>query len=233
MKTIAPTLILIGLIVAAFLGGLFYHHVSPAAAPQQLTLEEILSIRELHLVKHQYTDIFTLHRKNDPSKPIRAIVHMPVTVTAFLNLKDIKLEYSHDSLKKVILPRAILNKPVGEIDRIIIRETRSFQLHAGKDLYPEVGTHLTDAIHARLDSIGHYALTHRILLQAEAEGREYIGSILVALGHTRAIVTFNDEAKDQEVQDYLQALRKTQYVPFTRPPVSARLSLFSLGIFGK
>ncbi len=233
MKTIVPTLIIIGLIVAAFLGGLFYHHVAPDPAPQQLTLEQILSIRELHLVKHQYHDIFLLHRKNDPGKPIRAIVQVPVTVTAFLNLKDIKLEYRHDTLQRVVLPHAILNEPVCEINNMTIRETRGFQLHVGKDLYPQVSKYMSAAIQAQLDSARHRAIAHQILIQAEAEGKEYIASILQALGHQGVSVTFNDESKDQEVQEYIQALHRNQWVPSTRPSITARLNPFTLGILPK
>ncbi len=231
MKTITPTLIILGLIVAAFLGGLFYHRVSPSSVPQQqLTLEQILSIRELHLVKHQYNDIFLLHRKNDTAKPIRAIVQVPVTVTAFLNLKDVKLEYKNDSLKRVILPHAVLNEPVCEINRMIIRETRGFQLHAGKDLYPEVSSYLSTAIQSRLDSTRHRAISHQILIQAEAEGKEYIESILQALGHPRVPVTFNDESKDKEVMDYIQTLHKNDWLPSSQPTLSAQMFPFPLGI---
>lgn len=233
MKTITPTLIILGLIVAAFLGGLFYHRVSPSATPQQLTLEQILSIRELHLVKHQYNDIFLLHRKNDMTKPVRAIIQVPVNITAFLNLKEVKLEYKNDSLKKVILPHAILNEPVCEINRMIIRETRGFQLHAGKDLYPQVGNYLSAAIHSRLDSIRHRAISHQILIQAEAEGKEYVESVLHSLGHTRVLVTFNDESRDKEVMEYIQTLHKKDWLPSSRPPVTAQLFPFPLGLLPK
>ncbi len=233
MKTIIPTLIFLGLIVAAFLGGLFYHRVSLTSAPQQLTLEQILSIRELHLVKHQYHDIFMLHRKNDTTRPIRAIVQVPVTVTAFLNLKEVKLEYQHDSLKKVILPHAILNEPVCEINRMIIRETRGFQLHVGKDLYPEVSSYLSKTIQSRLDSTRHRAISHQILIQAEAEGKEYIESILQALGHTSVLVTFNDESKDHEVMEYIRTVHKNEWVPSSRTTISARMYPFPLGILPK
>jgi hypothetical protein len=233
MKTIIPTFIILGLIVAAFLGGLFYHRVSPTATPQQLTLEQILSIRELHLVKHRYNDMFPLHRKNDSTKPIRAIVQVPVTVTAFLNLKEVTLEYKNDSLTKVILPHAILNEPVCEINHMIIRETRAFQLHAGKDLYPEVGSYLGAAIEARMDSTRHLAITHQILIQAEAEGKEYIESILQALGYNQVLVTFNDASTDKAVMDYIQARHKHDWLPSSRPTITARLFPFPWGLLPK
>ena len=224
MKTIVPILIIFGLLVAAFLTGLFYHKVKPVPT-QQLTLEQILSIRELHLVKHQYNDIFLLHRKNDPGKPVRAIVQVPVTVTAFLNLKDITLEYRHDTLQRVILPHAILHEPVCDLAHITIRETRGFQLHVGKDLYPLAGRYLTTALQGQLDSTRHRAIAHKILIQAEAEGKEYIASILQALGHAGVDVTFNDETKDHEVQEYIQALDRNRWGA-PRTTVTARLNPF-------
>jgi hypothetical protein len=100
MKTFISILIL-GVVTAAFIGGMFYGRFKPTPpSPQQLTLEQILSIKELHLVKHTYTDLFFLHKHNDPSKAIRAIVQVPVVVTAYLDLKEIKLIKENDSVRQ-------------------------------------------------------------------------------------------------------------------------------------
>jgi hypothetical protein len=97
-------------------------------------LEQVLSIRELHLVKHTYNDLFFLHRKNDKAKAIRAIVRVPVVVTAHLNLKEIQLVKSGDSIKQIILPRAIVNEPQYHVEKMVLRETRTFPLYAGSDI---------------------------------------------------------------------------------------------------
>ncbi|HRG07045.1 MAG TPA: hypothetical protein PLJ08_00595 [Cyclobacteriaceae bacterium] len=74
MKTIKQLipLITVGLTVAAFVAGMFYSRLENPRPIEQLTLEEILSIRELHLVKHTYTDLIFIHRHNNPAKAIRA-----------------------------------------------------------------------------------------------------------------------------------------------------------------
>jgi hypothetical protein len=128
----------------------------------------------------------------------------------------------------VVLPHAILNEPVCEIKNMTIRETRGFQLRLGKDLYPQVGRYMSAAIQAQLDSTRHRAVSHQILIQAEAEGKEYIESILLALGHAGVSVTFNDETKDQEVRQYIQALHRNEWVPSTRPVNTAKLNPFTL-----
>jgi hypothetical protein len=78
-------------------------------SPAQLRLEEILSIKELHLVRHRYTDLFYLHRKGHPAKAVRAVAQVPVTVTAYIDLKQIRLVKSNDSIRGVILPKLFLS----------------------------------------------------------------------------------------------------------------------------
>jgi hypothetical protein len=193
MKTNAIFLTLV-VILVAFAGGLFYGHTKlDTAVPSQLTLEQVLSIRELHLVKHTYNDLFFLHKKNDKTKAIRAIVQVPVVISACLNLKEIQFVKQHDSIRQIILPRACLNNPQYLVDQMIVRETRSWQWHVGHDLYPEVSSYLQAAIAGRMDSIGHRAVANRILIQAEEEGKEYITRLLTELGRGEIIVRFVDE----------------------------------------
>jgi hypothetical protein len=233
MKKIIPILS-IGLIVAAFIGGFFYGRVTPFQLPQQLTLEQILSIRELHLVKHTYTDLFFIHKNNNPAKAIRAMVQVPVTITAFLNLKDVELVWQNDSLRSVVLPRAVLNEPVYHTNRMLIRETRSVQVYVGKDLYPAVSDYLGKTIASRIDTARQLAESNRILIQAEAEGKVYIESILKALAHQQVMVTFNDTVRDQQVAAYQasiqsqpilvpqrtkEAIQKASIIPFGFLPV--------------
>ncbi len=196
MKTFLSILIT-GVVVAAFIAGFFYGRFKPTApVPQQLTLEKILSIKELHLVKHTYNDLFFLHKNNDQSKAIRAIVQVPVVVTAYLDLKEIQFIKQHDSIRQLVLPRAKMNDPQYEVANMIIRETRSFHLHAGKDLYPLVGSYLQAAIANRIDTVRHMAVVNRVLIQAEEEGKEYIISLLQELGRPDIIVRFADEESE-------------------------------------
>ena len=174
----------------AFATGYFYHKSAPNPSPQQLTLEQILSIKELHLVKHTYNDLFFLHKKNNSNKPIRAIVQVPVTITAYLNLKEAQLIRENDSIKTIVLPHARLNEPNYHVDQMIIRETRSLQVHVGKDMYPLVGDYLKTRITERVDTLRKAAITHRILNQAETEGKEYIESLLNVLGRKDIKVMF-------------------------------------------
>jgi hypothetical protein len=194
MKSILSLLVL-GVIVGAFIVGFFYGKLKPVpVSPQQLTLEKILSIRQLHLVQHTYNDLFFLHKQNDKTKAIRAIVQVPVEITAYLDLKEMQFIHSGDTLQQLILPRARLREANYQVQNMVVREVRSFQLHAGKDLYPQIGQYLQAAVQARKDSIEGAALTNRILVQAEKEGREYIISALKELGVLNVQVRFAEDA---------------------------------------
>jgi hypothetical protein len=209
MKTFISILIL-GVVTAAFIGGMFYGRFKPIPpSPQQLTLEQILSIKELHLVKHTYNDLFFLHKHNDPSKAIRAIVQVPVVVTAYIDLKEIKLIKENDSVRQIVLPRAKLNDPQYQVHNMLIRETRSVQLHVGKDLYPQVGTYLQQLIAVRTDTVRNMAVTNRILAQAEEEGKEYVITLLRELGHPEIRVTMAGQNTAQPTSHPAMITRKT------------------------
>lgn len=177
-----------------FAGGYYFGRSKPVTTlPPKLTLEEILSIRELHLVKHTYNDLFFLHKHNDPRKPIRAIVYVPVEVSAYLNLKMIEVIKQGDSVKHILLPKAQLNEVHYRMDQMTLRETRSFQLHVGNDLYPAVGKYLQSALAARMDSVKNMAVAQRILLQAEEEGKAYVKHLLQSIGRGDVRVSVQGE----------------------------------------
>ncbi len=232
MKTsnyIPAFLFLCGAALGILLYREFRKQSSNTSQPQQLTLEQILSIRELHLVKHTYTDLFFLHKKNDKRKAIRAIVQMPVTITAYLNLNEIELVRQGDSIRAVILPSAVLNEPVYHINNSVVRETRAFQVYAGKDLYPQISTYVGAIVKERMDTTRHRAETNRILIQAEAEAKEYVENILKLLGHNHIEVTFNDATKDAHANNYLRAAHKKSKIVGPHPVISAQVAAIPFG----
>jgi hypothetical protein len=190
IKILIAAAFVCGSLLGIFLNSCFR---SPAHNVQQLTLEQILSIKELHLVRHVYQDLFFLHKNNDLNKPIRAIAQIPVIVTAYINLKDIEVIHQNDSVKMVILPHAQLSEPNYQIERMIIRETRSLQVHIGKDMYPRVGQYLSHSIADRRKAMRKVAEDNHILLQAEAEVKTYVETLLKAVGRTDVLVKFKED----------------------------------------
>lgn len=218
MKPLIPIFALF-LIITAFIIGTWYGRMKPVMRNQPLRLEQILSIKELHLVKHIYQDLFFLHKKNNESKSIRAIVQIPVEITAYLNLKEIEIKYIQDSIKQIVLPRAHLNTPYYKVDQLVIRKTHKFQIHAGKDLYPKVSVYLSEILKERIDTVRNLAVANRILIQAEAEGKAYIESLLTAAGRSDIIVTFGDETIDRQIiQFHVDKQNQTMFSSRTFTP---------------
>ena len=199
MKPLTHILTLVVLLGALLLVYLYRSEKPPALSPQQLTLEQILSIKELHLVRHTYTDVFYLHKQNKKERAIRAIIQVPVEVTAYINLRDIQVVMRGDSIQKLVVPKAVLHKPFYDIDHMVVRETRSFQFHIGKDLYPAVSQYMQAAITERLKTVTTSAMHRNITLQAETEAKEYIEMCLRSMGRSDIVVSFNDVHKNKEV----------------------------------
>lgn len=216
------TTVLLAILNAGLIGVFFYKHLFTTPAPiNHMRLEEILSIRELHLVKHEYNDLFFLHRKGDPRKPVRAIASIPVSITSYLDLREIRLIKSNDSIVKIILPAARLNDPAYALDQMTVQKTRSFQLHAGRDLYPEVCRYLQMTIHQRMDSIRNEAVSNHILEQAEAEGKAYIEYVLRSAGRSDIAVSFGDVEKDARINAYQQRNFLSPVPPLSALPQKA------------
>ena len=156
-----------------------------------MKLEEVISVKELHLVKHHYNDQFYLHRKNNAEKAVRAIADIPVTVTAYIDLKAVKVVRSNDSIKQIILPRAKMIEPQYHISELQVKKTRSFIFYAGKDLYPEVANYLKDNLALRAAVIRERAVSNNIILQAETEAKLYVESLLRATGHPNVAVVYS------------------------------------------
>jgi hypothetical protein len=181
---------------------LFRQSTKPVETPQRLGLEQILTIKELHLVRHTYQDLFFLHKDNNQNKPVRAIVRVPVTITAFIDLKKIKIVHEHDSVKQVVLPRATLNVPLYRVDEMVVTKTRAFQLHAGEDLYPAVSSYLAAVVAERIKVVNQMALAHDILQQAEAEAKAYVEWLLRCAGYQQVVVTFGEEDLDKKAEGF-------------------------------
>ena len=157
-------------------------HPDPPVSDSRITLEQILSVKELHLVRHEYNDLFFLHRRNDPHKPVQAVAQIPVTVTAYLDLKDMQFIRRGDTVEAIVLPKARMHMPVYHLDKMVLRDTRTFRVHIGRNLYPQVADGLKQEVTFRSDSLKSIAIGNHILLQTETEGKAWLEWFLASVG---------------------------------------------------
>ena len=145
-------------------------------------MEQILSVKELHLVRHEYNDLFFLHRNNDPRRPVRAIAQIPVSVTAYINLKELRFVRKGDSVESVVMPHARLHRPEYHLEQMVVRGTRSVHLHLGRDVYAQVAEGLRAEATRRADSLQAVAVRNHILTQTETEGKAWLEWFLLSVG---------------------------------------------------
>ncbi|MBM3176554.1 MAG: DUF4230 domain-containing protein [Bacteroidetes bacterium] len=161
---------------------------SKANPEGRIHLHEITEIKELHLVKHRYTDLFFLHKKNNPEKPIVAIVQIPVTITAYVDLRGIIISENFKEETLVLIPKAKVGQPTYEIEKMSIRETGNFSVQVGTRHYPLVVESIQDQINQRKDSLVRIAVANKIIEQTETGAKSWIENFLKSAGHKNVTV---------------------------------------------
>lgn len=107
------------------------------------------------------------------------------------------------------------------------------QFHVGRDLYPQVSKYLSAIIAQRQDTIRQRALQNKILIQAEAEGKEYIEGLLKGIGREDVQVTFGDAAEDQAVTEMSKTLQEpAQAAQVSTPDPHALYSAMNNVLYG-
>ena len=154
----------------------------------RIHLHEITEIKELHLVKHHYSDLFFLHKKNNLKKPIVAIVQIPVTITAHVDLRGIIISKKSKEEVVVLLPKAKVNQPIYEIENMNIRETGNFSIQVGTRHYPMVAESLRDQINQRKDSLISIAVANNIIEQTETGAKSWVENFLKSAGYKNVTV---------------------------------------------
>ncbi|WP_298539969.1 DUF4230 domain-containing protein [uncultured Aquimarina sp.] len=185
------------LIIGASVGIVIYKKYFDPPRSDRATLEKILKIKELHLVKHVYEDMFFLHRKNNPNKSVRAIAQVPVEINGFINLNDAKIIKKSDSVHHIQLPSPQIDEPNYQIDKMIVKSVKKFQFHMGSDLYSDVLKYVQEIVDKRKESIKQKAIKRNILKQTEEEAIVYFKSILLGFDMEHIDVVIDQSVVDK------------------------------------
>ena len=190
-KLLLPTLALtIGIIGGICLNSKFRKPKSSDIAK----FEEIVRIKELHLIKHIYQDLSFIHRKNDASKSLKAVALVPVSVTAYIDLTQMIIKHKNDSIIKIILPYPEMSEPNYLIEKMEVKKVKGFQIHIGKDLHAEVLSYLTEIVTRRKKAIVQLSVENGIVEETKKGAEEYITSLLRGLNIEHVELVFETEA---------------------------------------
>lgn len=96
-------------------------------------LRKITMKRDLHLVEYRYHDMIFLYKKDNPDKKLRMIVKYPVSISAYVDLKQMLI----DSIKGIVtIPQPELGKTNIEFAKaefISIRDGLSISLGGARE----------------------------------------------------------------------------------------------------
>ncbi len=187
-KTIV--IIILTLIIGITGGILIHKRISKQSINNITTFEEVLKIKELHLIKHVYQDLSFIHKENDPNKTMRAIALVPVEVSAYINLNEVKIDKKQDSILCITLPEPDITVPNYQVDKMDVKDVRNFQVHIGKDLHAEVLRYLKEIASKRKEAIVKLAIENGILDETKQEAENYIHSLLKVLVLNDAPIEF-------------------------------------------
>ena len=190
------TFIIIGLtLVIGVVGGIFIQKkiTKPNSKIAITMFEEIIKVKELHLIKHKYQDLSFIHKKNDPDKTLRAIAIIPVVVSSYIDLNDIEINKKNDSIIGIVLPEPQLEDPNFKTDKMEVKSVRDFQIYMGKDLHSEVLKYFRENTIRRKEAIIKLSIDNGIINETKEDAAEYIYSLMKGLGLNQVPVIFKDE----------------------------------------
>lgn len=213
-KTLSVIFIVLSL-AGGIIGGMTIQKRFLKDKPNDLAVfKEIVRVRELHLMNYTYQDIFFLHKNNDQNKQIKAISIVPVEVSAYINLKEIQLNYHNDTLVEIRLPEPVIKEPNYMFDNMTIKNVSSFQIYIGKNLYVEVAKHISEIMARRKYKIEQIATAQGIIENTKTEATLYIESILKGLNLFCVPIRFiekHNEAAEASVLPKINTKIEEQY----------------------
>lgn len=96
------------LLIGALISFAFFRNNTIKYVDASINITEIRKIKQLHLVKHVYEDVILMHKGDDTTKTIQAIITVPVEISGYVDLEKCSL----DSLsKELVVPAPQLTEP--------------------------------------------------------------------------------------------------------------------------
>ncbi|MGM0579342.1 MAG: hypothetical protein ACQETL_01590 [Bacteroidota bacterium] len=79
-----------------------FHH--PRKYLEEAQVKEVILQQDFHGAKVVLNDVYFVHRRNKPNRPIIAYYEIPVEISAFVDLKDMVVRSDNDQNITILLP---------------------------------------------------------------------------------------------------------------------------------
>jgi len=187
-------IIVLALILGGIVGsGILKHPKTLGVQGDVLILQNIKNIEELDLVSYYFEDVMQLDKNNNPKK-LKAVACVPVTMDAYINMKNIQyVTGKNDSITKILLPRPVFRTPVFSHDdsqiKIIDVSHPFIQIGSGNSMADNFQI-INDKEKSDGDSILLKAKNLHLLNQADTNAVLYVKNLLISFKHPLVPIEF-------------------------------------------
>lgn len=197
------THLLTGLIVALIVGPLAiwgtsqFHH--PRKYLEESQVKEVILQQDFHGAKVVLNDVYFVHRRNKPNRPIIAYYEIPVEISAFVDLKEMVIESDENQNITILLPDPKLDVPNFKWDQAEFESLRVLDLDVTLfENRMEAAINEIKEIEAeRKDKITQAALNSGILKLTKLQLADVLEAIFLPLDQEVSIRFAGDELSDE------------------------------------
>lgn len=197
------THLLTGLIVALIVGPLAiwgtskFHH--PRKYLEESQVKEVILQQDFHGAKVVLNDVYFVHRRNKPNRPIIAYYEIPVEISAFVDLKEMVIESDENQNITILLPDPKLDVPNFKWDQAEFESLRVLDLDVTLfENRMEAAINEIKEIEAeRKDKITQAALNSGILELTKLQLADVLEAIFLPFDQEVSIRFAGDELSDE------------------------------------
>jgi len=91
-------------------------------------VKEVILQQDFHGAKVVLNDVYFVHRRNKPNRPIIAYYEIPVEISAFVDLQDMVVSSDDNQNIEILLPNPQLNEPNFQWDKAEFESLRMLDL---------------------------------------------------------------------------------------------------------
>mgnify|MGYP003111254666 CR=1 FL=1 len=199
MKAYLLTALFVTLIVAPLAVWATLELQHPRKYLEESQVKEVILQQDFHGAKVVLNDVYFVHRRNKPNRPIIAYYEIPVEISAFVDLKEMVVSSDDDQNITILLPDPKLDVPNFKWDQAEFESLRVLDLDVTlfENRMEAAMNEIKEIEAERKDKITQAALNSGILELTKLQLSEVFEAIFLPLDQEVSIHFAGDESPDE------------------------------------
>jgi hypothetical protein len=174
-----------------------FHH--PRKYLEESQVKEVILQQDFHGAKVVLNDVYFVHRRNKPNRPIIAYYEIPVEISAFVDLQEMVIESDENQNITILLPDPKLDVPNFQWDKAEFESLRVLDLDITlfENRMEAAMKEIKEIEAERKDKITQAALNSGILELTKLQLSEVFEAIFLPLDQEVSIRFAGDEEADE------------------------------------